>query len=112
MQWLMFLFIKRKYIDPLILFFSVDRGLDAQVRSDRGRVILRKGEQRLNLRAIQRPLVKSVDSFVKSLFFIIMETGSNMPWLPSHVHHHLLLKFPTVFFLARFAEPIVQYVVI
>ena len=67
-QCLMFLFIKWKYIAPLILFFSVDRGLDAQVRSDRGRVILRKGEQRLNLRAIQRPLVKSVDSFVKSFF--------------------------------------------
>ena len=67
-QWLMFPFKKCKYIAPLILFFPVDRRLDAQVRADRGRVILRKSEQRLNLRAIQRPLVKSIDSFVKSLF--------------------------------------------
>ena len=55
-------FQKCKYIAPLILFFPVDRRLDAQVRADRGRVILRKGEQRLNLRAIQRPLVKAIDS--------------------------------------------------
>ena len=61
-------FHKVKIHRPSNSLFSVDRGLDAQVRSDRGRVILRKGEQRLNLRAIQRPLVKSVDSFVKSLF--------------------------------------------
>ena len=44
----------------VILFpVSVDSWLDAQVRSDWGRVILRKSKQRLDLRALQRPLLGS-----------------------------------------------------
>ena len=43
----------------ILILFPVDSWLDAQVRADWGRAILRKGKQRLNLRALQRPLLGS-----------------------------------------------------
>ena len=52
----------------ILLSVSVDSWLDAQVRADRGRVVLCKGEQRLDLRALQRPLLGSRNPFTSSPF--------------------------------------------
>ena len=76
----------------MILFpVSVDSWLDAQVRSDWGRVILRKSKQRLNLRALQRPLLGSRNPFTSS---------PTLTRVLLHIHHHLLLVFSRVMLLA------------
>ena len=71
----------------ILLSVSVYSWLNAQVRADWGRVVLCKGEQRLDLRALQRPLLGSRNPFTSS---------PTLARVLLHIHHHLLLVFSRV----------------